>query len=120
MKRRVTGRAKWRPKRTPGKMNKTEARYEQVLLARQAAGEVSHWYYEPQRFRLGPDWKTSYLPDFVVYLSSGEIECIDVKGSGGWEEAARVKIKACAEKYPEYHWIGEKEKRRGVFEREVF
>lgn len=93
-----------------------------MLRARQLAGEIVRWEFEALRVRFGTDDKATYTPDFVVFRADGEIECIDVKGSGGWEEKARVKIKACARIYPEFHWIGYTEQRgsKGVFRPEAF
>lgn len=113
--------ARWRPKKEPGRMNQTEKRFEQnVLWTRQLAGEVSHWWYETLKFRLAD--KTFYTPDFVVFLPDGSIECIDVKGSGGWEEHTRIKMKVAAEQFPEFAWLGYEESkgRRGEFTSEEF
>ena len=112
--------AKWRPPRQPGKMNKTEALYEATILeARRQAGEITRWNYEGLTFRLGLDRKTTYTPDFVIFLAAGEIELVDVKGGGGWEPHTRIKIKTAARIWPEFHWVGELY-RRGVWTREEF
>ena len=117
--------ARWRPHKTVGQMNKTERRFETaVLKPRLWAGEIVGYVYEPSRWRFGTDWKATYTPDFMVFRADGQIELIDVKGSAGWEEATRQKIKACAEKYPQFHWLGYTEQRgsrnRGEFKREEF
>lgn len=120
MKRKTT-KARWRPKKEPGRMNQTEKRFEQnVLWARQLAGEVSHWWYETLKFRLADN--TFYTPDFVVFMPDGSIECIDVKGSGGWEQHTRIKMKVAAEQFPEFAWFGYEESkgRRGEFHSEEF
>lgn len=115
------GRARWRPAKEKGVMNATERRFvEYVLKPRQLAGEVVRFEYEPWKFRFGTDFKATYTPDFIVFRSDGLIEIIDVKGSAGWEEATRNKIKACARLYPEFYWFGHVEKRHGVFEPEEF
>jgi len=116
-------RAKWRPKKTPGQMNATERRFEEnVLLARKWVGEIERYLYEPIKFRFGKDFKATYTPDFFVFRTDGLIEVIDVKGSGGWEDATRNKIKACARLYPEFIWLGETEIKghRGKFKQEEF
>lgn len=115
-------RARWRPRPAkPGQMNQTEVRYAAELEIRRVAGEIVGWRFEPLRLRLGADWKTSYTPDFLVLRPDGEIELVDVKGSGGWEEDARVKIKVAAGLYPEFHFVAAVEQRRGGgFVREEF
>lgn len=120
---RHAGKAKWRPPKEPGQMNATEKRFEANLLKpRLWAAEIVRYEYEPWKFRFGPDFKASYTPDFVVFRADGEIEVIDVKGSAGWEEATRNKIKACARLYPEFHWLGYTETRgkAGEFKPEEF
>lgn len=113
--------AKWRPPKERGKKNKTETRFEQnVLWARRAAGEVEDWAYEAIKFRLADGaW---YTPDFVVYLADGTIEIAEVKGSAGWEEASRVRIKVAGETHSRFVFRGYTERRgeRGVFDVEEF
>lgn len=114
--------ARWRPKKEKGRQNATETRFEQcVLLPRKQAGEIVRWEYEPIRFRYGTDQNATYTPDFMVFRADGMIELIDVKGSGGWEAASRVRFKSCAEKYPEFIWVGQTERRGtpGYFESET-
>lgn len=115
-------RARWRPRKEKGRMNATETRFEKCVLERRRdAGDVIRWEYEAIRFRYGLDSKATYTPDFLVFRADGLIEVIDVKGSGGWEAATRVKFKACAEKYPEFIWVGQTEVRgaRGSFDAET-
>ena len=104
-------------------MNKTEQRFEQnVLWARKAAGEVLGWKFEPLKLRLAD--KTFYTPDFLVILADGTIELAEVKGGGGWEDDARVKIKVAAETFPEFLFAAYREQRGrqnlGRFDREEF
>ena len=75
-----------------GKMNKTEAAYAAVLDARKHTGEVAWYAFEPINIRLAD--KCFYSPDFMVMLSSGEIEIHEVKGF--WTDDALVKIKVAA------------------------
>ena len=75
-----------------GKMNKTEAAYADVLEGRKYAGEVAWYAFEPINIRLAD--KCFYSPDFMVMLSSGEIEIHEVKGF--WTDDALVKIKVAA------------------------
>jgi hypothetical protein len=84
------------PKKRRGCMNKLEERFmREVLEARKAVG-MCRWYdFEPLKFRLATGaW---YTPDFVSFTESG-ICCWETKGF--WREAARVRIKVAAEKYP--------------------
>jgi len=90
------------------RMNATESRYAEVLEAKRLNGEILWWQFEPMRLRIGNNWKTTYTPDFMAVLPSGEIELVDVKGSGPWEEDARVKIKCASRLYPMFHWVAEK------------
>ncbi|TWT35329.1 hypothetical protein KOR34_02190 [Posidoniimonas corsicana] len=104
-------------------MNATEKRFEQnVLWTLKAAGEVKSWRYEAVKFRLANN--TFYTPDFMVNRADGLVEFVDVKGSGGWEQHTRIKIKVCAEQYPEFVFAGYTEARgsrnRGEFNREEF
>ena len=117
---RFTGKARWRPRHTPGKMNKTEARFAERLELRKITGDIHDYMFEPAKFRLGKDWKTSYCPDFMVLRTDGEIELIDVKGGAGWEAAARVKIKAAAAQYPMFRWLGHTEYKHNTFGEEEF
>ena len=75
-----------------GKMNKTEAAYSTVLDGRKHTGEVAWYAFEPINIRLAD--KCFYSPDFMVMLSSGEIEIHEVKGF--WTDDALVKIKVAA------------------------
>jgi hypothetical protein len=85
--------------RTPrqrGTMNKTEAAYGAYLEGLKYAGEVAWYMFEGIKFRLAGS--TYLTPDFVVMLSSGEIQIHEVKG---WmQDDAAVKIKVCAESFP--------------------
>lgn len=79
-----------------GEMNKTEAAYEQTLQIRKQTGEILWYRFEGLKFRLADN--TFYSPDFIVMLSSGEVEAHEVKGF--WTDDARVKIKVAASQYP--------------------
>ena len=83
-------------------MNGAERRYAETVLApRQAAGELDGWFFEAVTLKLAPNAR--YTPDFMVVLDSGEIEFHEVKG---WmEEAAFVRIKVAAEKFPFRFWL---------------
>lgn len=80
-----------RPRHTPGKMNKTEARYAEYLELLKMAGEIIEWKFEPFNLRLA---ENTYLrPDFLV-VTQTQIEIHEVKGH--WEDDARCKIKIAA------------------------
>lgn len=80
-----------------GVMNKTEARYaSEVLDVRKALGEVANYWYESVKLRLADgSW---FTVDFFVMLADGRLEAHEVKGH--WRDAARIRIKVAAERYP--------------------
>ncbi len=80
-----------------GQMNKTEKLYAQYLETQKAANKILDYWFESHKYKIGTNacW---YTPDFVVQLSTGEIEIHEVKGH--WEEDALVKVKALALNYP--------------------
>lgn len=79
-----------------GKLNKTEILYALELEMRKHAGEITWYKFEGMKFRLAD--KSMYTPDFNVLLSSGQLECHEVKGF--WRDDARLKIKVAASMYP--------------------
>lgn len=79
-----------------GEMNKTEAEYAQLLEHKKMTLEIAWYKFEGMKFRLADN--TFYTPDFIVMLSTGEIEAHEVKGF--WTDDARVKIKIAADMYP--------------------
>jgi len=103
-----------RPRHEPGKMNKTEIAYANVLELRKKAGAIKSWRFEPIKFRLAD--KTYYTPDFMVVLGD-HIEFHEVKGF--WEDDARVKIKVVAELFPEFLFVAVK-KDKGEYQTEFF
>lgn len=111
----IPRRAKARPGShlPPGQMNKTEARFAELLEQRRMTGEVRAWWFEPFKLRLGVDWKHTLTVDFVVQLPDDTLELIDVKGGGGWEEDARCKIKSAAAQFPMFAFVGYTQKRKG-------
>lgn len=94
-----------RAKCKPRGMNKTETAYAAVLDASKAAGRVVWWAFEGMRFRLAEGaW---YTPDFAVMVVDDSelehggplrLELHEVKGH--WREAARVRIKVAADRFP--------------------
>ena len=84
-------------RRVVGEMNNTEKAYaDTVLEPMRLAGEVAHYWFEQFTFKMADDLR--YTPDFVVQLTSGVLECHEVKGH--WEEDARIKIRMAAQLFP--------------------
>lgn len=83
------------------RMNKTEAKYAELLEAQRRAGKILFWRYESVKFRLAD--RTWYTPDFYIMRPDGTIEIHETKG---WmEEDANVKIKTTAEQFPEFMFV---------------
>lgn len=97
-----------------GQMNGTERAYGNQLELRKRAGEIAWYRFEGLKLRLADN--TFYTPDYAVMLSTGEVECHEVKGH--WTDDARVKIKVAAEMYP-FRFIAIR-KERGAFTEEHF
>lgn len=109
----INGRAVHRP----GRMNKTEAAYAQLLQARQQAGEVLLWLFEPAKLNLtDTGWLCTYTPDFLVVTADGLVEFHEVKGH--WEDDARVKIRVAASRFP-FRFVGVTRK-KGAWNYEEF
>lgn len=103
-----------RARHAPGEMNQTERAFaDQVIRPLWMAREIAWWGFECLKLQIGE--RCWYEPDFVVVYLDGTIECNEVKkvyqpskaqrakGKGeyvGWEDDARVKIKAAASRYP--------------------
>lgn len=81
----------WHPYRS-----KWEHEYAQRLAIQYDAGIIRQWDYEPERLLIGVG--ASYTPDFRVRHLNGRYEWIEVKGYR--REAAMVRIKAAALRYP--------------------
>ncbi len=111
----MKARAYIRPSRVAGRMNSTEAAYSGSLELLKKAGEITHYSFEPCKWRLASN--THYTPDFMVILPGGNIEFHEVKGF--WEDDARVKIKVVAELYPQFSFIGVTRK-KGAWIKEEF
>jgi len=97
----------------PGEMNKTEEAYAWLLETKKIAGEIAYYMFEPMNLRLGD--KLFYSPDFMVIKNDGQVEYHEVKTSwkdkqtgafkAGWQEDARVKIKAAAHKFWMFRFV---------------
>lgn len=97
----------------PGVMNGTERAYSLLLSRRRDAGEISEYFFEDIKLKLGK--ACFYTPDFMVIRTDGRIEMHEVKGF--WMDDARVKIKAAADKFP-FVFIAAKQKGKN-FEIEI-
>ena len=101
----------------PGRMNKSESAYAQLLQSRLQAGEVLMWLFEPAKLNLtDTGWLCTYTPDFLVVTAEGLVEFHEVKGH--WEDDARVKIRVAASRFP-FRFVGVTRK-KGVWFYEEF
>lgn len=90
-------------KATPGEpCNSWECDYAGMLAVLQVHDKsVAAWGYQPIRFRIAGG--CFFTPDFVVRYADGRIVAVDVKGY--MREAARIRIRIAAEKYPWMQFI---------------
>lgn len=103
MKRRPIPRARVNANPVTG-MNDTETDYGKHLNDRKLLGEVVSWDFNAVRFHLGGGaW---YKPDFLVVMKEGYVELHETKGY--WREAARVRIKVAASRYPAFRFVAVK------------
>lgn len=101
----------------PRGMNKWESLFRDELEMWRLAGVVSWYEFEPMRLRLatftqdGKERMIWYKPDFAAMaceqggfsslgLSSEETSLVLYEVKGFWREAARVRIKLAASRYP--------------------
>ena len=84
------------------RMTQVERRMADVLEMRKRSGEVREWWYEALKLRVGLD-QSWYIPDYLVLLTDGSLEVIEVKGKQVWEDS-RVKWKAAKMLYPFMRW----------------
>lgn len=106
-------------RRSPGQMNKLEAKYASTLEEMRLAGEVGDYRFDAFKLRLADN--CFYTPDFFVMLPDGVIEVHEVKGH--WEDDARVKIKVAAEIFWWFKFVAVTavaKKRGGGWKREEF
>ena len=83
----------------PPKMNKLELRYSTQLQMLKQTGKIIDWKFEELRFMLGNGaW---YKPDFLI-VKTNVYEIHETKGF--WREAARVRIKTAAYRFPWFKW----------------
>lgn len=99
-----TGVGKQKPRINPFApyRSKWEQQYAEYLATSVAAKRVLDWRYEPERLEIGIG--AVYTPDFSVLLSGADrIEYREVKGYR--REAAIVRIKAAALRYPQFRFV---------------
>ena len=84
-----------RKRHETGRMNKLESAYADLLATYLRAGEIAAFDFEPMKLRLGD--KCDYRIDFLVQAPDGTLEAHEVKGH--WEDDARVKWRAAAERF---------------------
>lgn len=89
-----------KPLKPKTKMNKTEAKYADLLERRKRNGEIIDYKFEPFRLILADN--TTYCPDFLVVLED-RFEIHEVKGF--WRDDARVKIKVASRQFPWFLFI---------------
>lgn len=104
---------------TRGLMNKTEARYAELLEGQRLNGEVAAWMFESIRLRISdPKPGTQavwYTPDFIVLMPDGTTYLDDVKGSGPENDAAVLRLKLAADRFKLWRFRKAKERKEGEF-----
>ena len=83
------------------RMNGLEAKYAGHLEAQRRAGRIVFWKFGELKLRLADG--TWYTTDFYIMYPDGHIEIHETKGF--MRDDANVKIKAAAEKYPEFKFV---------------
>jgi len=98
-------------------MNRLESLFVKEILSLQLAGGLIRWYdFEPMRLRLGGS--AFYKPDFIVIDGIGQVISYETKGH--WREAARVRIKIAAARFPWIRFTAVTQDRAGRWEFEEF
>jgi hypothetical protein len=113
-------RARGRTRRTPGVMNGLEKAWSLELDAKQAAGEIIRWDFEPCTLRLAFG-RCTYKPDFLVITKEGYVEFHETKGH--FENESKVRLKVAADRYPEFVFRLIQKRRKkdgGGFEQTIF
>lgn len=95
----------------PGFRSKWESMFAVVLDQKVADGDIVEWKYEPITFRLTEqsvvDGKkvraVRYTPDFVCWLPSGKLRCVEIKGRRRIEAINRFKV--AKDKFRNIEWL---------------
>ena len=82
-------------------VSKLERDYGAHLEALKRSGEIVDYKHQSLKLRLAD--KTYYNPDYSVHRTDDVIELVEVKGF--WEDMSRVKVKVCAERFPEFLFV---------------
>lgn len=98
----------------PGKMNKTESEYAQMLEVSKRSGQIAWWAFEPFKIRLAD--RTFYDIDFGVMRADGRLEVHEVKGAYITDDAM-VKLKVAAQHFPAQFFLCQK--KQGAWKVEV-
>ena len=81
--------------------NRWEKQYAEYLEIRRRAGEIDCWEYESVRVKVGNGaW---FKPDFIVRTLDGQIQFHETKGFA--REAAMVRIRAAALRFPYFQFF---------------
>jgi len=78
--------------------SQTEKEYADRLQMLKLAGEIYDWQYEPDTLVLA--YRTTYCPDFKLWLTKGRFVYHEVKGWSKNLAAGMVKLKFAAEMMP--------------------
>lgn len=96
--------------------SKLEEDFQLVLLADLQDGKIVWFDYEAIRLRLGDG--AYYKPDFVTLEPNGTMYFYEIKGF--WREAAKVRIRAAAERYRMFTFFAVSKPRGEGWKHEVF
>jgi hypothetical protein len=111
-----TSRPEYIPQRARRKsMNKLETAFAQELEGQRIAGQLLWFEFESQKFQLADGaW---YTPDFPALRADGRQVVFEVKGF--WREAARLRCKVMATRFPHIEVIAvtRNRRRQWVYER---
>jgi hypothetical protein len=98
-------------------VSKLEREYGNFLEHQKRLGSIVGYKHQPLKLRLAD--KTYYNPDYSVHRNDDVIELVEVKGL--WEDMSRVKVKVCAEQFPEFLFVAvTRPKKNEEWKREEF
>lgn len=105
----------YRARHEPGRMNSLEKQFrDEIVHPGIMSGNIISAHFEGMKLRIGE--KCFYTPDWLLVWSD-HIELAECKGH--WEDDARVKIKAVADKFPCFKFTAWQRK-KGVWSMEDF
>lgn len=94
---------KYGKRHVPGQMNHTEEAYSEALELLKIQGTVLWWRFEAMTFKIAKD--TRYTPDFDIFYADGIMEFVDCKSPARIDPASIVKVKCCAEQFPQFRFV---------------